>query len=803
MPRTTRRGAFKKHKGGMNPNAQMQYASLQNASMHDASLQNASMHDAQVQDPQVQDPQVQDPYSSKLYVSQDQFTPETIESIFCNGRTLDQLTQNQEKPIYILKWGPPGSGKSSEKITEIINSKIPNNDYVDYSTDKLIENYIPYRAKTLIAKLEYERAKGYYITKQWAAIRVFLTKIKDNSEFASIRGQLEKIINRGTLPDNEEMYTVFKTILYKSLSSAYMTTRNSEKNTAGNNLYSKMVAFTQKCFEKKVNIVYETLGGGYDMSSDMIRVENQFSSGVTSRLATKSTVANEEFVFKNHWEKYLGKIKFTSDGIPTLDRSSFTKETIPIEYRIFVIYPLLDKNEIIRRSYTRALSNLLDAKRQTINITKEYRYILDDYIENVLAVFAMDGVESARVKEGIENLIDTSIHDEKELYIGKTDTASITKSIKDAFEQLKTSDASTVQFPFFRAISPAYIYDIIKQSFNYSIDYFLKQYILVGRIQEVVYINNKDAFPSKLFLDMDGVFADFESRFQEVLRKKRISKNAEPRMTQYERWSLLMKKDRTGGFEEDNNAHFFDNLNKMQDADKLWESVNDFIVRSGQKVPIFLTGCPVTPFRKWAEEGKEAWVQKELLAIPVKQTKTMTRSRSGGLDTEKRTIYTYSVPEYLNEEDKQLRQELRTVSQALEGSVVSTNESLRIESIKIKIHQNEERVKMDVLYPALQELEATVKSGDVIMIFCRPEQKQLYSAYGTNPILIDDRTNAGPQWIAENVKHPIFIHHRFLPVSDKKYNKSYRNALSRSAVNFTRKTLARLRGGKGRKTRRT
>ncbi len=66
--------------------------------------------------------------------------------------------------------------------------------------------------------------------------------------------------------------------------------------------------------------------------------------------------------------------------------------------------------------------------------------------------------------------------------------------------------ADQVSIPFFRAVSPDAIYSMLKQSFNYSVDYFLKQYILAGRIEQVVYINNRDVYKSKLFLDMDGVF---------------------------------------------------------------------------------------------------------------------------------------------------------------------------------------------------------------------------------------------------------------------------------------------------------
>lgn len=71
----------------------------------------------------------------------------------CNGRKLEDLPSS-ENPIYVLKWGPPGSGKSSSKVTDFIKSLgQPIENYVDYSTDKLVESYVPFRSKTVVAKL--------------------------------------------------------------------------------------------------------------------------------------------------------------------------------------------------------------------------------------------------------------------------------------------------------------------------------------------------------------------------------------------------------------------------------------------------------------------------------------------------------------------------------------------------------------------------------------------------------------------------------------------------------------------------
>jgi hypothetical protein len=652
----------------------------------------------------------------------------------CNGRRLDQLPKS-ENPIYVLKWGPPGSGKSSSKVTEFIKSLgEPIENYVDYSTDKLIESYIPYRAQTVLAKLTYEKAKALFFAKgQWSKIRILLqeaatklTALKDDA----LKDEISEMLKFDSQPkDNRRLFKLFEKILYASLSNAYFTARDKQSNSEGTILYKKMTDFMKKCFSANVNIIYETLGGGYGRGKPQ-RSENQFGEGI---------------LFENHWEPYLGKIKYV-EGIPTIDRTSFGDETIPIHYRIHVIYPLLDKNEIIRRSYTRAVETFTKSKMEPVDDLERYRGLLIEYastIKQSLSPYPQTGELSV-----IQKIVDKAISDEKSEYLGVNSADSYTRYIGELVKDFETIDGSEeISFPFFRAISPEYIYSVIKQAFNYSVDYFLKQYILAGRIEQVVYINNRNIYKSKLFLDMDGVFCDFETRFQEILAKKRITQQQEKQLTQFQRWSILMKKDPHGGFTEENNSHFFDGLGILPGATRLWIAVNDFLFRSGQKCPVFLTGCPVSPFRKWAEEGKEAWVRSNFL-------------QEGG------AIHILSVSEII-------------------------------------LPENEE-VEKKRLHAELKQLEDNADVNDIIMIFCRPEQKQFFNTVEPHPILIDDRTNAGPQWTSIKNASPMFIHHKFNPQGLDKYNKLYRNKLSESAVGQSITTLRRLYGGKrkGHKTRR-
>ena len=660
-----------------------------------------------------------------LFFKQDQFTPEKIEEIMCNGRKLEDLPSS-ENPIYILKWGPPGSGKSSSKVTEFIKSLgQPIENYVDYSTDKLVESYVPFRSETVVAKLQYEKAKALFFARgQWIEIRKLLQKAA--TKLPALSGEIAEMLRFDSQPkDNRKLFKLFEKILYASLSNAYFMARDKESNSSGTILYKKMTDFMKKCFSANVNIIYETLGGGYGRGKPQ-RSENQFGESV---------------LFENHWEAYLGRIKYT-DGIPTIDRTSFGDETIPINYRIYVVYPLLDKNEIIRRSYTRAVETFTKSKMESVEDLEIYRDLLINYavyIKQSLSPYLKSGELSS-----IHKIVDKAIGEERLEYLGANSADSYTKYISELITKFRNpSQSGEISFPFFRAISPEYIYSVIKQAFNYSVDYFLKQYILAGRIEQVVYINNRNVYKSKLFLDMDGVFCDFETRFQEILAEKGITPQQEKQLTQFQRWNILMKKDPYGEFTEENNRHFFDELEILPAATRLWIAVNDFLFRSGQKCPIFLTGCPVTPFRKWAEEGKAAWVRSNFL-------------QSGGV------IHVISVSE------------------------------------------NEEEVNKEALHTELKRLEEAAGVNDIIMIFCRPEQKQLFNTVEPHPILIDDRTNAGPQWTSIKNASPMFIHHKFNPVGTEKYNKLYRNMLSQSAVGQSIGTLRRLYGGKrrGRKTRR-
>jgi len=154
---------------------------------------------------------------------------------------------------------------------------------------------------------------------------------------------------------------------------------------------------------------------------------------------------------------------------------------------------------------------------------------------------------------------------------------------------------------------------------------------------------------TRLFLDLDGVFFDFETSAIAILKES--SKQAEDKGKKI--WPILMNHE----------PSFFANLELMPGADALWLEIREFLERSGQNTPIFLTGCPKYK-REKAEEGKEACVKKHFI---------------------KGDVHKISIPEDA------------TIDDAI-------------------VYQEE-----------LNKLLKTAGSNDGILILCRPDQKNFFS----------------------------------------------------------------------------
>lgn len=105
----------------------------------------------------------------------------------------------------------------------------------------------------------------------------------------------------------------------------------------------------------------------------------------------------------------------------------------------------------------------------------------------------------------------------------------------------------------------------------------------------------------KIYLDLDGVMADFQRGVKEILK---LPANA----SSNEIFSALSK----------DGKNFFLNLPKMRDADTLWKFLK------GNDIKI-LTGVPTTN-RKEAAENKVQWVKRNL-SKNVKVITTSSRSK--------------------------------------------------------------------------------------------------------------------------------------------------------------------------------
>lgn len=235
---------------------------------------------------------------------------------------------------------------------------------------------------------------------------------------------------------------------------------------------------------------------------------------------------------------------------------------------------------------------------------------------------------------------------------------------------------------------------------------------------------------TRLFLDMDGVFCDFEKAAQEKTGK--FSRNTDDAAF----WPVVMKKNMDEPMTEENNAHFFETLDPMPEAKGLWKEVKGFLERSGQVNPIFLTGCPKMPYREFAEKGKEAWVRKHFL-------------ETGG------EIHTLSVPI-----------------------------SFKSETERKEINKN------------LEDLLIDAKPKDILMIFCRPDQKQLFNQSGGKvALLLDDRYKTKAGWNSAGTS--IFLHHPSEPTRTN--TAAQRTLKSIKAVRNSMATLKSMRGGAKRK----
>ncbi|MDB5448693.1 MAG: hypothetical protein JWQ97_4010 [Phenylobacterium sp.] len=110
----------------------------------------------------------------------------------------------------------------------------------------------------------------------------------------------------------------------------------------------------------------------------------------------------------------------------------------------------------------------------------------------------------------------------------------------------------------------------------------------------------------QIFLDCDGVLADFDKGAEEILG---LAPGAfETRHGPGRLWKRLASAD-----------GFFENLPPMADADELFEAVR-------HKNPVILTGLPRGA---WAEPQKRRWAEKHFPGVPVITTLAALKHEHG------------------------------------------------------------------------------------------------------------------------------------------------------------------------------
>ena len=200
----------------------------------------------------------------------------------------------------------------------------------------------------------------------------------------------------------------------------------------------------------------------------------------------------------------------------------------------------------------------------------------------------------------------------------------------------------------------------------------------------------------KLFLDMDGVFCDFEKRFQELSGGiPSIAYDSSGRSPTGEptpgKWDIIFPDGK-------NPNQFFETLDFMFYSRFLWDGALEYCRRPGhQQTPIFLTGI-FKHYKDFCIEGKKTWITTHLL-------------QEGG-----------------------------------------TLHSIKIDLTKEKLtKEDKDKYNSDLDTLLLQTKE---NPNDIIVIFCLPQQKGIFAR--NNAALIDDRREQARNWGGHGSQ---FIHH--------------------------------------------
>ncbi len=525
------------------------------------------------------------------YNSTSKISDTTVEKAFCGGKTISELRapKGDDRPLFFIKWAPMASGKSSKRVLTIIQNILQPyalEDCADVSSDKLVENLLPFRYYTLKAKTrnirmkadmkvsDFEHAKETIqkivaeqkqeISKLNVEIGILERRIDSNNEkiiksnkrigklqksitpeardeIKQHQENIEKLTQESNLAQKEirsfeliqERYkslmvicndflthwnsteepllNFLNYILQKQVRDTYQYYYREEKNEKQRTLRDKVVEFFPRAYEANINIIYETAGLGYgektkgfqDKLARMARYREGLEGAATpvGILAMNSKIRSH--IFKNNFSDFLGEIKYATinDGgeeikIPVgIEEENRKPQFIPEHYRIVIVFPVVPSEEIRRRGYLRAYYQLLSQKLPVYAVTKEQMLGIAQDMNEVLEIL-FQGVRGD--KRQFTSIINEILTEEIRKY-SRTDAEPVDfirdiENLRDETETLSTKEkfnnySESFAVPFFRLASVD-LEKSITQAFQYSVDYFLRQYIQIGRIEQVIFVNN-------------------------------------------------------------------------------------------------------------------------------------------------------------------------------------------------------------------------------------------------------------------------------------------------------------------------
>ncbi len=428
----------------------------------------------------------------RLYFSGEEYTAAEIEKIFCNGKTLAELEKpsGDNRPIFFIKWAPMASGKSSKKVMTIIEHTLAPmgvESCADVTSDKLIENLLPFRYDTMDAKMKNVRIKADLAIKNYSHAKQILQFHRDRlAPVNTNRGTVEKLISEARWSLNEkETDMLLDSLLQKRISQIYNKHYRIDKNSGRKSIREKVVEFFPRAYAEGVNIVYETAGLGYGESE---QIGTLMARTRTGRLREKE----ENPIFKNTFADFLGEVvlaqlepgKVKPVGIRPISGEGTRPELfIPEKYRIVVIFPIVPIQELVKRGFARAYGQLYHPT--FYDVTEEQKNTLAEYITSLISTVTKGSAKPAELRSKLAEILTREFHEHSQL----TGEVSYVEDLEVMLSKTKNPEVLKSSFPFFRLTS----YDIetaVAQAFQYSIDYFLSQYIQLGRVEQIIYVNN-------------------------------------------------------------------------------------------------------------------------------------------------------------------------------------------------------------------------------------------------------------------------------------------------------------------------